>query len=665
MAHFGYAVGASALLFLAPSLGCSSGSPGSAASDAGSHDGGGGTDGADSSAPPDGKSTADTGSPDVGASEGGIPTANLLPPDRVIDWSRAGVIQKDGTKGIPSLTTVCATVDASTYGNGTTDASPAIQKAVDGCPAGQVVFLPAGTYLLKEAVTVSKPIVLRGAGPTTKIVESANIQFGAYPGSQPSTLYEANWTGGLTQGSTVITLDDTSHLSVGQVVVLDQLNDTNVTTSGYVPLVNPTGNEGVVGVGVNDCASRDGLSFCTDGSTPVPRALMQLAEITAIAGKNVTLDRPVYYTHDASLSPQAFFWEGGNLSYAGIESLRIDAQYNDQAIAFGFCTNCWAKGIEVDHIARGAVSLWYDDHFEFRDSYLFMNMATAPENYGVEIDDTGASLFENNIFDTLDVGLVLAWSSNGNVSAYNYSVNEDPGSEDLGAAVDTHSVHTFMNLYEGNTQGKFGFDYVWGSTSHQTLFRNRMTGYLAPIMDGSSKWSNGNWPIILEAWNRVFNLVGNVLGTDGVQNGYEATTEASASIVGATGYSSTCMCCSCGMGVAPIYVLGFWNSWQPDDMPSDFDPIVVSTLLRWGNYDYYSKTTHWDAAEIPSGVSTPTTKTLPASFYLASKPSWFGSAPFPLIGPDVAGYASASPAELCYKSRNLGSGGTFDASKCY
>jgi hypothetical protein len=646
---------------LALALGCSSSSPGGTAKDAGALDAprrGGDAE----SGGPDAKS--DSGTPEAGFPEGG-PTASLLPADRVIDWSHAGVIQKDGTKGIPTLTTVCATIDASTYGNGTTDASPAIQKAINGCPAGQVVMIPAGTYLLDEAVTVQNSIVLRGAGPTTKIVENANIEFGPYPGSNPGTLYQANWTGGLTQGSTSITLDDVSHLSVGQVIVLDQLNDTNVTTPGYVPLVNPTGNEGVVGVGVNDCASRDGLSFCTDGSHPVPRALMQLAEITAIKGNDVTLDRPVYYTHLASLSPQAFFWEGGNLSYAGIETLKIDALYNDQAVDFSFCTNCWAEGIEVDHIARGGVSLWYDDHFELRDSYLFMNMATAPENYGTEIDDTGASLFENNILDTLDVGLIFAWSSNGNVAAYNYSVNEDPGSADLGAAIDTHSVHTFMNLYEGNTQGKFGFDYIWGSTSHQTLFRNRMTGYLAPVSDGSGTYSNGNWPLFLEAWNRVFNVVGNVLGTSDVQNGYEAATEASASMVGATVYNSSCMCCSCGLGTAPIYVLGFWNSWQPTDMPSDFDPLVASTLLRWGNYDYDTKSTHWDPKELPSGVPTPATHDLPPSLYLPAKPAWFGSAAWPLIGPDVAGFASPSPAELCYASEKLGSGGTFDPSKCY
>ena len=617
----------------------------------------------------DGGTVATTSSGSTGAPDSGGPSAGgVLPADRIIDWSHAGVVQPNGTQGIPTITTQCATIDAATYGSGSTDVSAALQSAVDACPAGQAVFLPAGTYLLAKPVTVNRSVVLRGAGPSTKIVESgANIEFGATPASNPTTLYEANWTAGYTKGTTTITLDNTSHLTVGQVVVLDQLNDTNVTTPGYVPLVNPTGNEGTVGVGVNDCASRNGLSFCTDGTAPVPRALMQMAEVTAINGNNVSLDRPVYITHLAGLSPQAFFWRGGNLSYAGIESLRIDAQYTNQAVDFSFCTNCWAKAIEVDHIARGAVSLWYDDHFELRDSYFYMNQAAAPTNYGVEVDDTGASLLENNIFDNITIGCILSWSSNGNVVGYNYSVNESPGSQDLGGAHGTHSVHAFMNLFEGNYGGKLGFDYVWGSGSDETLFRNRLTGYLPPrtSTSGPGLWSNGNWPLFIEAWNRAFNVVGNVLGTDGVANGYQAADVDAGALVGATGYSTTCACCSCGMGVAPIYVLGYWDSWQAASQPGSFDSLVASTLWRWGNYDYYTKRTHWDPAEIPSGESVPTTQALPASLYRNSEPAWFGSAVWPPIGPDVPTLANPLPAQLCYQSESVGSGGTFDPSKCY
>src|ERR1019366_3488785 len=66
-----------------------------------------------------------------------------------------------------------------------------------------------------------------------------------------------------------------------------------------------------------------------------------------------------------------------------------------------------------------------------------------------------------------------------------------------------------------------------------------------------------------------------------------------------------------------------------------------------------------------------------ASFYLSSKPSWFGDVPFPAIGPDVSGgqanafgHAYAIPAEVCYEKVMGGSDGTgsplrFNADVCY
>ena len=604
----------------------------------------------------------------VDGGAGGAPGS--LFPDRMTDWSHAGVIQPDGTRGIPSRTTVCATVDAAKYGDGKTDATAAIQAAIDACPDNQVVLLPAGTYVVKSAIGIKHPIVLRGAGaPLTKIVSSASINISATPGTWPgqNTLHAVDWTAGLDRGATTITLSDASGIHVGQPLVLDQLNDTNVTTAGTTPLVSPVGNEGNVGVGVNDCASRDGLNFCTDGTHPVPRALMQIVQVLAVNGKQVTIDAPVYVTHLASLVPQAFYWDGGNLAYAGIENLAIDAQYHDQAINMTFCSHCWVKGVQIEHIARGAVALFYDLHVEIRDSYFHMNQASAPENYGLEVDDTSQSLFENNILDALAAGIIVSWSSSGNVIAYNYSINDSPGSQVLGQTLSNHSVHAFMNLWEGNTVPKFVSDVIWGSASHQTLFRNRISGTLQPFAASGSTtlWSNGNWPVGLEAWHRDFNFIGNVLGTAGVQNGYQAATVADAALVGATHYNTSCACCSCGMGVAPIYVLGYWNSWSPSANPDKFDPLVLSTLLRWGNYDYFSASTHWDAQELPVGEAAPAEHTLPASLYLAGKPGWFGPVAWPPIGPDVSGMANQLPAQLCYEASNLAGGGAFNPAKCY
>jgi hypothetical protein len=141
-------------------------------------------------------------------------------------------------------------------------------------------------------------------------------------------------------------------------------------------------------------------------------------------------------------------------------------------------------------------------------------------------------------------------------------------------------------------------------------------------------------PVILHSNQRYWAFVGNVLGTAGYHNTYQADSETS------------------------IWRIGIAYGGIPAD------PLVGATLLRWGNYDTVSNAVKWVASEIPSDISAypnpiPTTQALPASFYLSGKPGWWGgSVPWPAIGPDitggnvagVGGHAYKIPAQLCWES---------------
>lgn len=70
------------------------------------------------------------------------------------------------TLGYTFRTTVCATIDAAAFGNGTTDATNAINNAITNCPSGQVVYIPAGNYLITGSLSLQgKALTLRGQGP--------------------------------------------------------------------------------------------------------------------------------------------------------------------------------------------------------------------------------------------------------------------------------------------------------------------------------------------------------------------------------------------------------------------------------------------------------------------------------------------------------------------
>jgi len=123
-----------------------------------------------------------------------------------------------------------------------------------------------------------------------------------------------------------------------------------------------------------------------------------------------------------------------------------------------------------------------------------------------------------------------------------------------------------------------------------------------------------------------------------------------------------------------IYVLGYPSSGEQFPVGGiPYDPVVVSSLLRWGNYDYATNQTRWDPAEIPSDSAVPATQTLPPSLFLSSRPGWWGTMPWPAIGPDVtggqdpSGHAYKIPAQVCYGSSPKNPDGTliFNADKCY
>src|SRR4029079_19429276 len=87
--------------------------------------------------------------------------ADVVPADRRTVWN-PGI-----PGGVPVRTTICASIQASTYGNGTQDATVGIQTAINACPTGTVVSLSAGTFRIATGpIRINKGVVLRGAGPT-------------------------------------------------------------------------------------------------------------------------------------------------------------------------------------------------------------------------------------------------------------------------------------------------------------------------------------------------------------------------------------------------------------------------------------------------------------------------------------------------------------------
>ena len=570
------------------------------------------------------------------------PNPSTIDANRSIDWSQAGI-----PGGIQNRTTGCSTLNP-----GAT--APQINKAIAACTNG-VVYLNAGTYTLSSGITFggTSNVTLRGAGPDQTILKftgtdpcgglSANVCImGAsniWPGNLPSANIR-NWTAGYAKGTTKITLDSTTGLTVGTIIILDQLNDT--TDTG--------------GVVVSDVIG----TFSLEGGAPgrTNRAQQQFVQVTAINGNQVAISPGIYMPNwRASQQPQVWWWGDTSVTAVmdGVENLTLDHTHAPETsgIAFHNAYKGWVKNVKSINANRNHVWIQQAARIEVRDSYFYGTKNAATQSYGVESFMASDDLVVNNIFQHVTSPIMVGPNS-GSVFAYNFMADMaySIATWMMAGIVGSHDAGTGMNLFEGNVGNQFWMDLYHGTGNLATLFRNQLMGTEPNKTQGNTEVIN------IWGYNRFVNIVGNVLGTSGYHKVYEDSRTPS----GTTGHPER-----------SIYLLGYTGALERISSGLPYDPLVVSTMFRWGNYDYATNRTHWDPAEIPAGVAVPNTQTLPPSLFLSSKPSWWGTMPWPAIGPDVtggqdpAGHAYQIPAQVCYGKSPKNADGTlvFNANNCY
>jgi hypothetical protein len=521
-------------------------------------------------------------------------TISAVPDDRRIAWN-PGI-----PGGIPNRTEVCATIDAA-LGNGETDATSAIQSAIDACPEGQVVKIPTGSYRLTSTLSVQKGIVLRGDGPTnTKLLLDDSsvpsvIEIGWSRGDNSGVAVES----GATKGGKALTLSDASQFEVGDLVLLDQLDDPSLVTTG-------------------DCTF---FKRMNGGA----RSIGQIFEVESKDGNTIEVSSPLYHTYSSEFSPEvAPISEQPVVKYAGVEDLYATrtSDYGGQGhmIFLASAAYSWVKNVETYKVSGRHVSLETCYRCVVRDSYLHdaWNNNAGGTGYGITLDrHSSDSLVENNIVNMLNLPISLAVSGGGNVVAYNYvpdSILADTPAW-LMPDFNTHCSFPYMELVEGNWIAQGATDNVHGGAGYITFYRNYMSGQHRTVI------ATGNVTALhISANNLYMNALGNVLWREGEPGVVEETPE------GCTGGPT-------------VYHFG---SFAEPGNPCSNDPRVRETLLLHGNFDFVSNAVAWDP-EISD-------HNLPPSLYLTGKPAFFGDLRFPMADPEGDPVLGELPAKVRYDS---------------
>jgi hypothetical protein len=638
--------------------------------------------------------TTATSSVEVGVGTvvtGDYPWSGIIDSKRATDWRNVGVVG-----GIPSASwSNCTTTACNTLYGGSVSAST-INAAISSAPANSVVRIPQGNFTLGGFNITKSNVVLRGAGAnlTNLKISSAtsggalglthaiNIMTGATGLGDWNTQYinQATWTGSNSvtgsypKEATTITLSNTTGLvagpvGIGSLIMLDQLDD---TADGW-----PAKGDiySCIDSAANDCSNKPSSYWNRPGRTQV-----QVVTVTGISGNQVTITPGLAYPNWRSDRQPGAYWNSGSpVHNTGIEDLTVDFTSTVGGVEFQNASNAWLKGTrfittntvrqtEVYHVLTlQSAHITIQSNYFYGpvlayDPYNFPN-----SNYVYTDNESSDIVFENNICHHNVSCMIPQYASGRNVFGYNYVHDGYAGI----AGIQPHSGNMMMDLFEGNNIWTFLGDITHGTHNLMTLYRNHFDG------NSHNNSQTGKYAIALLSNNRFFNVIGNVIGSQSYSS-YETTLSQG--------------------GASSVFNLGWKGDNSGDPVPDD--PNVKRTLLRWGNWDQFTSTndngtndqtgTRWVTSEVPSGIANfanpvPSTQTLPASFYLTSKPSWFGSTAFPAIGPDVSGgtapntastptggHANKIPARVCFEGTGNDSGYSaspavkaFNAVNCY
>jgi hypothetical protein len=559
------------------------------------------------------------------------PWAPILSASQAIDWSQSGV------GGIPERSKLCATLPP-----GATLVQ--INAALSACPAGETVALAAGDYTIPGTIHIPSNVTLRGAGADQTVLRATGSGGGyvVSMGRGKVAYIPVRIVGGATPGSTTIAVASSAGMAVGKYLAIAESNN---------PLyVTAEGSEGV-------CRWCDG-----DWTATGAFARGQIVAVTQVNGNSIGISPGLYGAYTESPIAVSFSMSA---SYAGVEDLQVYANNSGYDASFGMsaCAFCWMRGVEANYTDGDYAEVNWGFRDEIRDSYFSNAFTHLPGLHDADLHlgfKTSASLVENNIFERAHRSIEVDWGAAGNVVAYNFTTGEYDARarEFLLGGIFFHGAHPQFNLLEGNVLTQIQQDATWGSSSHTTAFRNWVTGAnrvctpgtgreaVSCSRDDASYGFQGARAIESTYLSTFNNFVGNVVGSAKMQSlmGYNRPLAQQASIEYPAVRSYDAIAYGWSFGYGRMSDDGKGDGCSGGKPPCHAAATSATDFLH-GNYNNIGGVTHW-VAGVP--------RRLPSSFYLPGKPVWWGSLPFPAIGPDVTGgsgpggHSYGNPAQSCY-----------------
>lgn len=373
--------------------------------------------------------------------------SQTIPQTRITDWSGAGA-------KINIYDTTVNIIDFGADSTGVADNTFALFNAMAAMPNGGTVYFPSGTYFFNATQNILSNIRIKGAGAGNTIFNFDKGGIGDcfnVAGSKNNA--KDTVVSGYLKDSTVLTVNDASIYQPGQYIIIVE-NDNGRITSSWA-------------------------------SNTIGQVVMIKGTDTAL--NKIVINQPLRQTYSASLYPRIFkITPKTNVSFECFTINRIDTTTSQtNSFNFSYAAHCMVHGIESYYSNFAHVRIQFSTNVTVGESFFKYGhgYGGGGRAYGVVMQYTaGYNLIENNQFEHLRHSILLQASANGNVIAYNYSL--DPfwtgvvlPSNSAGDLV-LHGNYVYMNLFEGNIAQNIVIDNSHGINGpYNTFFRNRAELY--------------------------------------------------------------------------------------------------------------------------------------------------------------------------------------------
>jgi hypothetical protein len=391
------------------------------------------------------------------------PLSALLPADRQIDWSQVGV-----QKGqLASFKPIVHITDFGGKPDGVTPNDEAFQKALHhlGNHEG-TIFFPKGNYLFNQSIVMRNHLIIKGEGADKSVLKfDLHGQNDLIRANGTVESSKIQLTAAVPKDAQFIQIARNTGFKKGDWIKLTQQDD-SLVTSGWAK-----------------------------GSVGQLFQIMDLVENPSLYdGVRLKLHQKLRKSY--VLADSAGIQKMLPAEQIGVEALtikRLDATEGQTSnIYFDNVVNSWVWGVASEKCNFAHVTLNSSAHITVSGCYFSeaFGYGGGGKGYGVMTQITSSDcLVEDNIFKTLRHAMILQAGANGNVYAYNYSIDPYRDNFIVSNSVGDFALHgnwTYANLFEGNVGQNLMVDNSHGKNGDcNTFFKNKLESWGIMVFPGA------------------------------------------------------------------------------------------------------------------------------------------------------------------------------------